>query len=52
MNLRNTKEQITRWLPHALLVLLIGTFLITRLWRIGVLPSGIHSDEAGMAYDA
>ena len=27
-------------------------FSVTRLWRLTVLPSGIHVDEAGMAYDA
>lgn len=26
--------------------------LATRLWRLDTLPSGIHFDEAGMAYDA
>lgn len=26
--------------------------LVTRLWRLDTLPSGIHFDEAGMAYDA
>lgn len=27
-------------------------FLFTRLWQLGVIPKGIHVDEAGMAYDA
>lgn len=32
--------------------LLLLFCLFTRLWRLDTLPSGLHLDEAGMAYDA
>lgn len=32
--------------------LLFCIFLITRVWRIDMIPFGLHYDEAGMAYDA
>ena len=31
---------------------LFCVLLITRLWRIAMVPFGLHLDEAGMAYDA
>lgn len=32
--------------------LVFCVFLVTRLWRIDMVPFGLHYDEAGMAYDA
>lgn len=38
---------------YQITMFLIGSiFIITRLYLLGVVPSGIHVDEAGMAYDA
>lgn len=34
------------------LSLVFCVFLVTRLWRIDMIPFGLHYDEAGMAYDA
>lgn len=31
---------------------LVLCFVVTRIWRISTIPSGVHADEAGMAYDA
>ena len=39
-------------MPYVLLAGLALLFVITRFWRITTLPSGVHIDEAGMAYDA
>lgn len=39
-------------MPYVLLTGLFMLFVITRFWRIIPLPSGVHIDEAGMAYDA
>lgn len=52
MNKRNRKEYLPQILPYLLTVLLFLVFGITRLWRLTTLPSGVHLDEAGMAYDA
>ncbi len=38
------------YLPLMALILLVSVFLKT--WRLTSVPSGIHVDEAGMAYDA
>ena len=46
------KKLTSRYLPLVLFVLLLCTFAVTRLWRVLTIPSGIHLDEAGMAYDA
>lgn len=35
-----------------MLCMIFGVFLITRLWRIGIIPYGLHIDEASMAYSA
>lgn len=32
--------------------LLFVLFIVTRLWRINMIPSGLHIDEASMAYNA
>lgn len=37
---------------HICLGLVFCVFLATRLWRVGMVPFGLHYDEAGMAYDA
>lgn len=37
---------------HICLGLVFCVFLVTRLWRVGMVPFGLHYDEAGMAYDA
>ncbi|MGN0167132.1 MAG: ArnT family glycosyltransferase [Acetatifactor sp.] len=50
--LQNTRKWIAKHLPFALFALLLLVFAVTRLWRLLTLPSGFHSDEAGMAYDA
>lgn len=39
-------------LYHIGLGLVFCVLLVTRLWRIDVIPFGLHYDEAGMAYDA
>lgn len=39
-------------LYHIGLGLMFCVLLITRLWRIDMVPFGMHYDEAGMAYDA
>ena len=41
-----------KYIPHCMFIALLGLFVITRLWRLDAIPSGIHIDEAGMAYDA
>ena len=46
------KQLIFRFLPIVLFMILMGIFAVTRLWRLLTIPSGFHSDEAGMAYDA
>lgn len=45
-------EQSSKYMPYVLLAGLALLFVITRFWRITTLPSGVHIDEAGMAYDA
>ena len=45
-------EQSSKYMPYVLLAVLAMLFVITRFWRITTLPSGVHIDEAGMAYDA
>ena len=45
-------EQLSKYMPYVLLAGLALLFVITRFWRITTLPSGVHIDEAGMAYDA
>ena len=45
-------EQSSKYMPYVLLVGLGLLFFVTRFWRITTLPSGVHIDEAGMAYDA
>lgn len=45
-------EQSSKYVPYILLTGLALLFVITRFWRITTLPSGVHIDEAGMAYDA
>ena len=42
----------SKQLYHIALGFLFLIFLITRLWRIDIIPFGLHYDEAGMAYDA
>lgn len=38
---------------HWLVLVIIGlVFLFTRLFRLGVIPAGMHVDESTMAYDA
>lgn len=34
------------------LITVFAVFLFSRLFRLGVIPAGIHYDEAGMAFDA
>lgn len=41
-----------KYLPAALFFFVISCLFITRLFRLDTLPSGMHIDEAGMAYDA
>ena len=37
---------------YIILFLIFAAFLFTRLFRIAIVPSGIHLDELGIAYDA
>ena len=37
---------------YVILILIFAAFLFTRLFRIAIVPSGIHLDELGIAYDA
>ena len=46
------KKFADKYLYGILTVLLFLLFLVTRLWRVTTIPSGLHVDEAGMAYDA
>lgn len=44
----NKKKTINRFIFAGIILL----FAITRLWKLNLLPYGLHYDEAGMAYDA
>lgn len=37
---------------RVILIAIFILFLVTRLWQLTTLPTGMHIDEAGMAYDA
>jgi len=41
-----------KYLPGMIFFFIIGCLFATRLFRLDTIPSGIHIDEAGMAYDA
>lgn len=41
-----------KYLYHIGLGFLFCVLLVTRIWRINMVPFGLHLDEAGMAYDA
>lgn len=50
-------KKITEWAEKpvnaiGLLALLFVVFLASRLFHLGITPSGLHVDEMGMAYDA
>lgn len=47
----STQKARNYWQPCCLAIIAMG-FFVTRFWRLTVLPSGLHIDEAGMAYDA
>lgn len=48
----NIEKLYAKMIPMLLLTATFILFLITRLWRLNNIPSGLHLDEAGMAYDA
>ncbi len=41
-----------KYIPYFLVICIMGLFALTRLWHLTTLPSGLHIDEASMAYDA
>lgn len=45
--------QLTKEYLYKILFLAVGALMVvTRFWRLTTIPSGLHLDEAGMAYDA
>lgn len=46
------EKYLEKYLPYLLGALLLLGFVITRFWRVTTIPSGLHIDEIGMAYDA
>ncbi len=41
-----------QYLQLFLSLCIFGAFAVTRLWRLSTIPSGLHVDEASMAYSA
>lgn len=41
-----------KYFPYLIFLCILFCFAVTRLWHLDTLPSGLHLDEAGMAYDA
>jgi len=49
---RKWLESNNKYIQVALWIVLLCACVATRVWRVTTIPSGIHIDEAGMAYDA
>lgn len=45
-------NKYAKYMSYLGFAFLCGLFVITRFWRLDTIPTGLHLDEAGMAYDA